>query len=399
MARFRYTGTAADGKEIVGELTATSEADLAVKLLSQDISLRQTFPALSLPQKLSVKLLKSGEITRITRQIALLLENRISVLECLDLTREGTTDRFLSQILASLSEMIRQGQSVADAFGHFPDLFDSLYVNMLAAGELSGTLEQSFTRIAEYREQQEAAYRKLRGALAYPLLVTLVAVAVVVILVTYIVPVFASMYANFGAQLPTLTANVVNASQMARDLAPLWLALATVLIALLPFVVLSNRIRFVWHQFLLRIPIVRGLVIKLVTMRYCRTLGSLLTSGVDILLAADIAARASGNLTFQSALLQVPSALMKGQSLSESLGAVAAFPTSALRLVAAGEKTGQLGSSLVRAADYYEKETTAAIATLTGLIEPLVIIVLGVVVAFLLVALYLPLFDLVGSIN
>jgi type IV pilus assembly protein PilC len=207
------------------------------------------------------------------------------------------------------------------------------------------------------------------------------------------------MYANFGAQLPALTANVVAMSRTAREYAVLWTIMLVLLLALIPALLLSLQARVYWHKLLLRIPILKNLIIKLVTMRYCRTLGSLLTSGVDILLATDVAARSCGNLIQQRLLLEVPGDLMSGQSLYDSLLTHAAFPKPALRLVAAGEKTGQLGQSLLRAADFYEKETTISIATLTSLIEPIIITLLGIVVAFLLVALYLPLFDLVGSIT
>lgn len=399
MTQYRYSGRDSDGTLVTGVATAASEGDLAVQLLRRGITLEQSLLSFNLGQRVLIRLFKTTEVTRITRQIALLLENRVNVLESIELAIDGTRDRLVKQVLETTLAQIRQGRPVADSFGQFPDLFDSLYVSMLSAGEMAGTLEVSFLRLSEYREQQEAAMKKLRTAMAYPLLVLLVAFLVVVVLVVYIVPVFESMYANFGAQLPVLTARVVALSQAIREHSLVLTGLCGILVALLPFVVLSDRTRLLWHRALLRIPILNTLVVRLVTTRYCRTLGSLLISGVDILTSSEVAARSCGNRIKEERLLRIPDDLMVGHSLHESLLSRSSLPKPALRLIAAGEKTGQLGPSLIRAADYYEKETAAQIATLTSLIEPVIILMLGVVVAFLLVALYLPLFDLVGSIK
>ncbi len=268
---------------------------------------------------------------------------------------------------------------------------------MIEAGESSGKLDFAFENIASYREKHEATARKVKSVLAYPLVVILVAVLVVSALILYVVPVFSSMYENFNAELPALTQSVVGLSNSLRDNIIYYMLGVVLLCAVGAAVVVTSRFRYYLHMSLVRLPVLRNLTVKLVCARFCRTIGTLLTSGVDILLALQIASKTTGNSYVAATIEPAGLQLVEGKSFTRALESTRLFPKAVLRLSASGEKTGQLGEMLTRAADYYESEADAEIATLTTLIEPLLIVLLGVFVAFILIAMYLPLFDLVGT--
>lgn len=269
---------------------------------------------------------------------------------------------------------------------------------MVEAGELSGNLDFALDTVAAYREKREQITRKIKSALAYPALVVIVAVLVIFALVLYVVPIFSSMYENFGAELPTLTRNVVAVSGYLKENL---IYLTGTLITLVVSSAVASRtmsVRKMMHTMLFRLPIVKTMAVKLVTVRFCRTMGSLLTAGVDIIASIQIASRTTGNLYADAQLGPIALSLTQGKSFTESLESCRLFPKAMLRLTASGEKTARLGEMLTRSADYYEAQTETELATLTALIEPIIIVLLGAFIAFILVAMYLPLFDLVGKL-
>jgi len=293
---------------------------------------------------------------------------------------------------------VQSGRSLAESFRDYPILFDELYTSMIEAGESSGNLDFAFDSIATYREKHEAITRKVKSAMAYPLLVILVAIIVVFALVLYVVPVFSSMYENFDAELPALTQLVVQISNSLRGNMVYYVSGFVVLLAGLVGLSTTRKFQYMCHVLLMRMPFVGRITSKVVTARFARTMGSLLTSGVDILVALEIAAKTTGNRYVTSTVLPAGLQLVEGKSLTEALESTKVFPRAVLRLTASGEKTGQLGEMLTRAADYYDSETDAEITTITSLIEPIIIIMLGIFVAFILIAMYLPLFDLVRTV-
>ncbi|MEW6413261.1 MAG: type II secretion system F family protein [Candidatus Zixiibacteriota bacterium] len=398
MPTYRYIGRLIDGTEATGQVRAGNEVELESKLVNKGISLDSYRSVHSRWAMLRVKFLRRGEITKITRQISVLLKSEISILETLELVREQIADRILVEIFDSVRKQVEAGRSVAASLSEYPTIFDRLYVSMVDAGELSGELDTAFDRVASYRESWDNTTRKIKSAIAYPLLVILVAFLVVMALVLYIVPVFSSMYENFGADLPKLTQRVVGFSTMFRSTIYYWVAVAVVLLAGLGYLSTVDRAKFFFHRVLVRLPLIRNLTIKMISARFCRTMGSLLVSGVDIVRALQISSKTTGNLYVDSLLRGAELDLLHGVSFTDAVSSTSIFPRAMLRLSASGEKTGRLGEMLGRAADYYEKETETEINTLTTLIEPFIILILGVFIAFILVAMYLPLFELVGTI-
>jgi len=398
MPIYSYKGTALDGNDVTGRLSATDVEELKSILLDRGILLNQCVPVIPWHQRFILSNFRSGEVTRFTRQFAILLKSEVPVLEALELVIEQVSDRTLQSVLVSVSEEIEAGSSTARAFARHPFLFDTLYVSMLDAGESSGNLDRSLEDIATYREKREAAASKIKSALAYPLLVVFVAVAVVLGLVLYVVPIFSSMYSNFGAELPGLTQGVVEASDYLKENLIAWIAGSVLLVPAVAWGVTRPKAVQVSHRLFLKAPLLGPLAVRTITYRFCRTMGSLLGSGVDIVIAFKIGLRSTGNRHVETALIPSVDRLIEGRSFTDSVESAQLFPRAMLRLTASGEKTGRLGEMLTRAADYFEKESDTQVSTLMSLIEPAIIVVLGVLIAFILVAMYMPLFDLVGTL-
>lgn len=270
---------------------------------------------------------------------------------------------------------------------------------MVEAGELAAHLDLAFDRVASYREKYEATTKKIRSALAYPLLVIVVAIAVLIALVVYVVPVFATMYESFGAELPTLTRIVVKGSELVQGTFWYWFPANLLSMVAVMALLSTTQVKMSLHRVALKLPIIKDIWTKVIAVRFCRTAGSLLSSGVDIIRAVEIASRTTGNYFANQQLQPIALHLAQGKSLTEALSQCRILPSPVLRLSASGEKTGRLGEMLQRAADYYESETETQMATLHSLIEPIIIIFLGCMIGFFLISMYLPLFELVETIQ
>ncbi len=398
MTQYNYTGKFVDGTETSGFIKASDKPQLEKLLIDKGVFLESCTVSISHFKEIYLKLFKKSEITKITRQINILLDSGISILEALELGCEQSKDRTLQMILQDIIFQVESGKSIASSFNKYPIIFDSMYISMIDAGELSGDIDIAFDRIASYREKSEETTKKITSALTYPVLVIFVAIFVVFALILYVVPVFSSMYANFGAELPKLTQYVVSFSDGLKNSVWYWLALFILMIIGVTFIWFSDKFKYYVDRALVRTPLLKNLVMRILSARFCRTLGSLLVSGVDIIYAFQVAVKTTGNRYVIKKLTPSEIHLTQGKSLTDALETASLFPKAMLRMTASGEKTGRLGEMLLKSAEYYEKESDSEIKTLTTLIEPLIIIILGVFVAFILIAMYLPLFDLVGTI-
>jgi type IV pilus assembly protein PilC len=399
MPKFKFQSSKITGERIIGVKRANSPEELE-SLLAEEGQLLESFTQ----QEASLAAafygwLKKSEITRLTRQLAVLISSGITILETLESVREQTTDRRIGRVFDQIILSVQSGEPIHIAFGKYPAYFDSIYVSLLETGEMSGTLDTSLDRIAVYRERTEKVNKKIKSTLAYPALVLLVSVVIIFTLVTYIIPIFSSMYSGFGMELPALTQKVVNISDILKR--SLWLApfIIMVILLLVGLVFRSNRLRTAISKILMHLPIVGNMFIKLAASRFCRTLGTLLTSGLPLIEAVPVASRTVGNRYIEKRLNSVTIQLFEGTSLATSLEESNIFPRTVIRMTAAGESTGRLGEMFSKTADFYESEIDTEIATMTSLIEPIVIICLGLIIAVILIAMYLPLFDLIGQIG
>ncbi len=397
MTKYLYTGKKVNGEPVEGVFRSSDIGELEKALLSKGIFLSSHRTAKSTISQWLTKQLRKNDITRITRQLSALVSSGITFNEAIRSVREQVTDKSLGTMLDDIASSVESGKSIADSFRQFPIFFDTLFTSMIEAGEISGTLDKSLDRIATYRERSEETSKKIRSALAYPLLVIAVTILVVFVLVIYIIPIFSSMYENFGSELPKLTQNVVSISEWLRD------NIAVVgfgFILILTFITVSffnNRVKYFLSMLQLKIPLIKRILTKIINARFARTLGTLLQSGVPTLFSVDVAIRTTGNAYIQNTISSLGQSLSQGKSFTEAIGEYQIFSKTLIRMSAAGEKTGQLGKMLERAADFYESEIDHDIGTLTTLFEPLIIVFLGIFIAFILVAMYLPLFDLMNT--
>lgn len=398
MPKYRFLGKRLDGATEEGTFSAVDPGELQTKLLDRGVFLNEYSPEIGGVRQFEMKILKRSEITRITRQLGILLKSRLQLVESLELVCDQIGDRRLRAVFGAIKGSVELGKSLTDSLRAYPGLFDELYVSMVESGELSGKLDFALEKIADYRENYETTVNKLRSALAYPALVVTVAVLAALALMLYVVPVFSSMYENFGAELPSLTRKVVAVSTLLKSSWEYWILGLALGLSGLVLLVSRPRVRLRFDRVVLGAPIVGKLIVKVVAMRFCRTMGSLLTAGVDIIHAIRVASRTTGNAYARKSFAPVEVEVAEGKTLTEALSKIAFLPKPVLRLSGSGEKTGELGQMMTHAADFYEKETNTDVGTLTSLIEPAIIILLGIFIAFILVALYLPLFDLVSAL-
>jgi len=399
MRKYSYTGKNLSGIQFDGIARAKDTEDLESKLAEKDIILEKCSPKSSLFFSVLSGWTKKSEITRLTRQMAVLISSGISVLDAVESIREQIDDKQLGNAYDIIIQSIQSGERLHQAFGQFPEYFDSLYLSLLESGELSGTLDVSLERIASYRERSESVSKKIKTAMAYPSLVLLVSFGVIFVLIAYIIPIFSSMYAGFGLELPDLTLKIVSLSEFIKNFFG-YLVIGFLILALLLLLISrTDKFKVFLGAVLLKLPIIKNLAIKLATARFGRTLGTLLLSGLQLIDAISVARKTVGNKYIERKLEIMPDSLAQGQSLAKTLADAKVFPKTVIRMTAAGESTGRLGEMFSKSADFYESEIDNEITAMTSIIEPVIIIVLGVIIAFILIAMYLPLFDLMGQLG
>lgn len=400
MATYKYSGKTLQGnKTVAGVQKASSRDELEFRLSEEGIILnsysKQSFD-------LSAKfhaLYKKDEITRLTRQMSVMISSGISVVETLDALEDQIDDKKLLQVYQGIKLSIVSGETIAASFGNHPAYFNGIYLSLLESGEISGNLDTSLERIADYREKAEVINNKVKSALTYPAVVVLVAIGVVALLITYIIPIFSTMYANFGAELPALTRHVVNTSEFIKgNLSAILLIL--VLAAILVILTLNTKsARLIGGKLVLKTPVVKSLFLNILSSRFSRTMGVLLSSGIKLINAVEVSSKTVGNIYATEKLAMVSTRLSEGEPLANSLAETNLFPKTIIKMSSAGEATGNLGRVFLKSADFYEKQVDIGVSAVNSLIEPLVIVFLGIFIAFILVAMYLPLFDLVGQLG
>jgi type IV pilus assembly protein PilC len=394
---FHWRGRDARGIVRHGDAVAPTRAAIKAQLLRQGLRELRVRRKREAP-RMGRGGIKAREIALFTRQLAMMLKAGLPLVQGFELTAQSLEAGTLRERVLQLRDAVATGEPFSTALRRHPRDFDALYCNLVAAGETSGTLDVLLERLARHLEQAAALKAKVGKALRYPLIVLLVALVVTALLLVKVVPAFAATFADFGAELPALTRYVLRLSDWARAW---WPALASAAfgaaLSLRAARQRSRRFREWCERRLLRLPALGGVVKLAATARFCRTLATTFAAGLPLVDALDASAGATGNVVYRAAVLQARSELATGVRLSRTLRQNALFPPLLVQLVAVGEESGTLDTLLARCADIYEDEADALAETLTALLEPLLMAVLGVVVGGLLLALYLPLFQL-GSV-
>lgn len=394
---FSWEGTDRKGSKIKGELSGQSPALIKAQLRKQGINpLKVRKKAVSLFS--AGKKIKPMDIALFTRQMATMMKAGVPLLQSFDIIGEGFDNPNMRKLVDEVKQEVAAGNSFAGSLRKKPQYFDDLYCNLVESGEQSGALETLLDRVATYKEKTEQLKAKIKKAMTYPIAVIVVAIIVSAILLIKVVPQFESVFEGFGAELPAFTMMVVGLSRWLQE----WWYL--VLIGLFTAAFLfkhsykrSEKFRDTLDRVLLKTPIVGDIMYKAVVARYARTLSTTFAAGVPLVDALDSVAGATGNVVFRNAVGKIRNDVSSGVQLNFSMRTTGVFPSMAIQMTAIGEESGSLDEMLDKVASFYEEEVDNMVDNLTTLMEPLIMAVLGVLVGGLIIAMYLPIFQL-GSV-
>jgi len=337
---------------------------------------------------------KSKDLAIFTRQFSVMIDAGLPLVQCLEILGAQQQDKGFQRIIDTVRSDVEQGATLQAAMAKHPKAFNDLYVNMVGAGEAGGILDVILQRLSVYIEKAVKLTSKVKGAMTYPIVVITLAIAVVVIIMLKVIPVFSSMYEGMGARLPFPTIVCMNISKILIN----YFYLVAIFVVLVVvglrqyYKTIGGRLQM--DSLFLKIPVLGDILRKTAVARFCRTLGTLTSSGVPILEGMDITARTAGNMVIQNAILKAKSAVEQGRNIATPLAETKVFPPMVVQMVGVGEATGALDAMLNKVADFYEDEVDNAVSALTSLMEPLIIAVLGGVIGFIVIAMYMPIFGM-----
>jgi type IV pilus assembly protein PilC len=403
MARFAWEGKNRTGGSVTGEMEAPSEAFVLAQLRREQIApirIRKKGAefAINLPFR-GEKKVTQKELAIFTRQFATMIDAGLPLVQCLDILGQQQENASFKKVILKVKEDVESGSTFADALIKHPKVFDALFVNLVAAGEVGGILDTILSRLAEHIEKAMKLAKKIKGAMVYPSTIVAVAVIVTLVLLLYVIPIFAKMFADFGQELPGPTMVVLSMSAFTRKY---------FLVVVAFFVLVGAGIRWYYRQeagrrnidrMLLRTPVVGSLLQRIAVARFSRTLGTMVSSGVPILESMDIVAKTAGNKIIEEAILKARGSISEGKTIAEPLMESTVFPPMVTQMVAVGEATGALDTMLNKIADFYDDEVDSAVEALTSLLEPMLMVFLGVVIGGMVIAMYLPVFKLAGVVG
>jgi len=401
MPTYKWEGKTLKGAIKKGEMEAPNEGAMRVhlrqqgiiptKIISKGKEIKFSFPA--------GKKVKQRSLAIFTRQLATMIDAGLPLVQSLEILSSQQESKVFKKILREIREDVEGGSTFAGALKKHPATFNDLFTNLVVAGEEGGILDNILTRLANYIEKAEALRKKVKSAMIYPAVIVGVAVGVVIILMVFVIPVFEQMFKSAGQTLPLPTLVVVSLSKIMRDY-------GIFLILAMPFLFFffkkyhqTENGRTVIDRFVLKLPVFGDLLKKISVARFSRTLGTLVSSGVPILDGLSIVSKTSGNKTIETAILNARASIREGETIAEPLNRSAIFPPMVIQMIAVGESTGALDSMLAKIADFYEEEVDVAVANLTSLLEPFLMIFLGIVIGGVVIAMYLPIFQMANAVG
>ncbi len=405
MAKFTYIAKNKEGATVKGELDAPEKGQaldilrgkgFLILKLEQLRELSNIFSSFKFRKGKKVSL---DDLVVFSRQLATLIESGIPVVSSLDILSEQADNETLKSVLIDVRDSVNTGSSLSDALLKHSALFSSLFVNMVRAGESSGSLDVVLDRIATYQEKKSALQKKIKSALIYPMVVSGMAVAITLIMLLKVIPVFKDIFSGFGAKLPTPTQLLINLSDFLINNFVLLIIFFIVLGIAVKKYVDTPKGRALIDRYKLRLPIVGSLATKVAISKFTRTLSTLLNSGVPILTALEIVAKTSGNVIVERSVDNVKESVREGESVATPMERSGIFPRMVTRMVSVGEKTGELEKMLAKISDFYDEQVDTSVEGLTSLIEPLVIAFLGIVIGGIVICMFLPIFKISTIIN
>ncbi len=401
MPVYTYKGTNKAGSNVSGEMNAASKSEAQNQLRRQQIT----------PKKMSEKgkefnmptfggSVSSKELAIFTRQFSVMIDAGLPLVQCLEILAGQQENKMFQKVLAATRASVEGGATLSAAMRQHPKVFDALYVNMVEAGETGGILDTILQRLSTYIEKNVKLKRAVQSASIYPIGVMTIAGSVVTLLLWKVVPIFATLFAGLGVDLPLPTKIVIGLSNFIGSIFGLLIVVAIVGVVIgIKVWYGTEQGRFVIDSIILKLPVLGILMRKIAVARFTRTLGTLIASGVPILEGLDITARTAGNAVVERALQQVRKSLEEGKSLTEPLKDSEVFPGMVTQMISVGEQTGAMDAMLQKIADFYEEEVDAAVKDLLTALEPIMIVFLGVVVGGVVISMYMPLFSLIGKLS
>ncbi len=404
MPVFLWEGKDRTGSTQKGQIEAENEAAVRLQLRAKRIiptrirlKPKSIFSAQiggARQQKITPK-----DVVIFTRQFSTMIDAGLPLVQGLEILASQQANKSFKQVLIDIKETVEGGSTLADALKKHPKVFDELYVNLVAAGEVGGILDTILNRLSVYMEKIEALKKKVKGALLYPIIVVVVAVVVICVLLIFVIPIFEKMFSEFGKELPAFTQMVIDFSNWLKK----WIIPLIIIFAIIVYIFRkfyrTERGKALIDDLILKSPIFGELIRKVAVARFTRTLGTMISSGVPILDGLEIVARTAGNKTIQTAIETTRKSISEGKSIAEPLGESGVFPPMVVQMISVGESTGALDAMLSKIADFYDEEVDAAVEALTSMLEPMLMVFLGGAIGALVVAMYLPIFTMASAIG
>lgn len=401
MATFAFSGRTRGGETVSGERIGDSMDAVASALRREQILVTRINPIAARPsaiKKIKARGVPSKNLAVFTRQFSVMIDAGLPLVQCLDILGNQEEHKYFQQVILQTRTDVEGGKSLADAMRVHPKVFDALFCNMVAAGEAGGILDTILKRLAIYIEKAVKLKQQVQSAMIYPIAVIVIAAVVVAVILWKVIPTFAALFAGLGAELPLPTRIVIALSNNLIRFAPFLLIGMVAAAWGLRQYYATEKGRRVIDRFMLRLPILGGILRKIAVARFCRTLSTLMTSGVPILDGLDITAKTSGNAIIEDAIMETRKSIERGETISAPLKETGVFPGMVVQMIGVGEATGALDTMLSKIADFYEEEVDTAVAGLLTLLEPIMIAFLGGVVGGIVIAMYMPIFGLISKL-
>ena len=399
MPTYTYVGRSRTGKQMEGELLAASKTEAIAALRNQQILVTTVTEKSADERRLFGRgKVKQKELAILTRQLSFMIDAGLPLNQAMEILGGQTDNKALQKTLFDVRQAIEGGSSFSDALSEHPQVFNDLYVNMVAAGEAGGILDMILERLANYIEKAVKLKRAIKSALIYPISVISIAVFVVLIILWQVIPTFAKLFTGLGRGLPGPTQITIDISNFIANYILFIVGGIVSVVMLIRWYYSTEGGKLAVDGFLLRLPILGVVLRKIAVARFCRTLGTLIASGVPILDGLDITAKTAGNTVIEKAVMEARNAVETGKTLTEPLRDTDVFPPMVVQMINVGEQTGELDAMINKVADFYEEEVDAAVADLLAILEPIIVIFLGATVGWIVVSMYLPIFTLIGEI-
>jgi type IV pilus assembly protein PilC len=401
MAEFVYEARARSGEVRKGVMEAETPEAVQTRLRAQNLN---PVKVKKKPKEINLTIgspVSSKELVIFTRQFATMIDAGLPLVQSLEILSAQGENKAFSKVLKEIKSFVEGGGTFSEALRKHPKVFDELYVNLVAAGELGGILDTILNRLGIYIEKRVKLARQVRSALVYPSIIFVVAVSVLFVLLTWVIPSFQAMFMDFGGEdaLPGLTKFVINVSSTFVSNIHWFVLTGIAVVAGVSFSYRNPGGKAFWHRMLLTIPVLGPTMRKIAVARFTRTMGTLLASGVPILDAMTIVAKSSGNVVVEKAILATAERIREGRTMAEPLMETKVFPPMVVQMIGVGEQTGALDQMLNKIADFYEEEVDVAVGALTAMLEPIMLVGMGGMVGFILIAMYLPIFTIADNVR